>query len=117
MALCAADVVYEDVAFGVVNHGREETRRHFQEAFAAFPDLQFELTSLVVAGSRGAAEWTMPGTHTGDYPGLPATHQRLSVRGTSVFELAGDTIQRNRDYWDFATVLRQLGLLPEPASS
>ena len=74
----------------MVNHGREETRRHFQEAVAAVPDLPVEVTALVVAGTRGAAEWTMTGTHTGDYPGLPATHQRLSVRGPSVFEWAGD---------------------------
>ncbi len=99
LALFTEDLVYEDVTF------------------AAFPDLRFELTSAVVAGDRGAAEWTMTGTHRGDFPGLPATGKSFTVRGASIFDLAGDKLRHNRDYWDFATLLRQLGLMAEPASA
>ncbi len=116
-ALFADDFVYEDVTFGAVTHGREETRQFFAGTFAAFPDLHFEQASDFAVGEHGAAEWTMTGTHDGDFPGLPATHKSFTVRGASVFDLAGDKIRYNRDYWDFATLLRQIGLLPEPATA
>jgi steroid delta-isomerase-like uncharacterized protein len=61
------------------------------------------------------AEWTLSGTHEGDVPGLPATHKPFSVRGANLFELTGDKIRHNRDFWDVATVMRQLGRLPEAA--
>jgi hypothetical protein len=36
----------------------------------------------------------------------------MEVRGASVFEFAGGRIQRCSDYWDMATFLKQLGLMP-----
>ena len=62
LALLTEDHVYEDVAFGVVNHGPAETRQFFARAFANFPDIHFELTAAVVGAERGAVEWTMTGT-------------------------------------------------------
>jgi steroid delta-isomerase-like uncharacterized protein len=112
LACFAGSAVYEDVALGAVNRTAAETRQFAEAAWAAFPDLRFELIGAVIEGTRGVAEWTMMGTHRGDFPGLPATGKAFTVRGVSVLELSGDKIARVRDYWDFATVLRQLGFLP-----
>jgi steroid delta-isomerase-like uncharacterized protein len=57
-------------------------------------------------------EWTMSGTHQGDLPGMPATGRSFSVRGATVLQLADGLISRNSDYWDMATLLGQLGLMP-----
>ena len=57
----------------------------------------------------------MIGAHKGDMPGLPATGKSFTLRGASIFDLAGDKIRSTRDYWDFAIALRQLGLMPEQA--
>jgi steroid delta-isomerase-like uncharacterized protein len=57
-------------------------------------------------------EWVMSGTHHGDFPGMPATGKRFSVRGAAIVELQGGKIRRLSDYWDAATVMRQVGLLP-----
>jgi steroid delta-isomerase-like uncharacterized protein len=65
------------------------------------------------AGPWAAIEWTMSGTYTGDWPGMPATGRRFSsVRGTSILELEAGKIRRESDYWDAATVMKQVGLLP-----
>lgn len=114
LALFTDDLVYEDVTFGAVCHGREETRQFFNDAFGSFPDVRFELTAVVMDKEVGAFEWTMSGTHAGDMPGLPATGKSFRVRGASFFERAGEKLRRNRDYWDFATMLRQLGVLADP---
>jgi hypothetical protein len=43
---------------------------------------------------------------------MPATGKRFSIRGVTILELQGDKIRRDSDYWDAATVMRQVGLLP-----
>src|SRR5215831_16429565 len=113
LALFTDDCVYEDVTLGVVNHGKEELRAFADGTFAATPDFKVELTARFVAGNWAAMEWVMSGTHKGDFPGLPATGKRFSaVRGATVLELQGSKIRRNSDYWDAATFMRQVGLLP-----
>jgi predicted ester cyclase len=77
-----------DVAFGTVNRTAAETRQFAEAAWVAFPDLRFELTGASVEGTRGVAEWTMMGTHRGDFPGLSATGKAFTVRGVSVLELS-----------------------------
>jgi len=57
-------------------------------------------------------EWTMSGTHKGDFPGLPATGKRFSsIRGATIVELKDGKIIRCSDYWDAAIFMRQVGLL------
>ena len=43
---------------------------------------------------------------------LPATGRRFAVPGVTCVSLHGGRIGRQADYWDLATLLRQLGLLP-----
>jgi steroid delta-isomerase-like uncharacterized protein len=117
LALFTDDPVTEDVTFDSVSRGRDEVRQAAAGAFATFPDIHFELITAVLAAEGGAAEWTMTGTHTADLPGMPATQKAFTVRGVSVFTLVDGRIRRNRDYWDLATMMRQLGFLPEAAAA
>jgi steroid delta-isomerase-like uncharacterized protein len=115
--LLTDDHTYEDVTFAIVNHGPTETRRFFQGAYAAFPDLHFTLSGTAGDAECCAMEWTMTGTHNGDMPGLPATGKPFTVRGVTILELAGDKICAVRDYWDLSTLLRQVGLMAQPATA
>jgi steroid delta-isomerase-like uncharacterized protein len=116
LALYTEDCVYEDVPFGAVNHGKEALRGFGQAFVSGFPDVAFEMTSGFVAGSWAGGEWIMTGTHTGDLPDLPATGKQVSVRGSSILELRDGKISRCSDYWDMATFLRQIGLMPTAAA-
>lgn len=107
------DCSYEDVALGVENRGKEELKGFARATFAAFPDFAVEPRSLFSAGGWTATEWVMSGTHRGDLPGLAATGKSFSVRGASIMELQGGKIQRNSDYWNMASFLRQIGVMPE----
>ena len=117
LACLTDDGIYEDVPLGVVNRTPSEARQFIAAAWGAFPDLRFETTTAVVTGAHGVIEWTMLGTHAGDFPGMPATGRTFAVRGVSVLTLSGEKIRRVSDYWDFATVLRQLGFLPSAAAA
>src|SRR2546423_9878206 len=103
------DCIYEDVALGVVNRGKEELKAFGNGFIAGVPDLRLEVTSRFASEDRAATEWTMTGTHTGDLPGMPASGRTFSLRGVSTFELRGDRLFRCRDYWDLATFQKQLG--------
>lgn len=115
------DCVYEDLALGVVLHGKEGLKAFVNSTFAAYPDLKFEPKSSFVSAlgrfgfGRAGAEWIMSGTHRGDLhihglPILPATGRSFSVRGVSVIEMRKGKIKRHSDYYDNASVLRQLGV-------
>jgi steroid delta-isomerase-like uncharacterized protein len=113
LALFTDDCVYEDVTFGVVNRGKQELRAFADGVFASVPDFTIEVTSRFGAGTWAGMEWVMSGTHYGDFPGMPATGKRFSsLRGATVLELQGGKIRRNSDYWDAATAMRQVGILP-----
>ena len=113
LALFADDCVYEDVTLGVVARGKEELRSFVNRAFAAIPDFKYGLTSRFAASQWAVIEWVMSGTHTGDFPGMSATGKRFSsVRGASILELEAGKIRRESDYWDTATFMKQVGLLP-----
>jgi steroid delta-isomerase-like uncharacterized protein len=111
-SLFTDDCVYEDVPLGAISHGKAELQGFYNMLFSVFPDFTVELTSQFIAGNRAAAEWTLSGTHKGDFPGLPATNKRVSVQAASFFELEGNKLKRCSDYFDMATALRQIGALP-----
>ena len=97
---------------GVMNRSTAELRAFAEGVFTRLPDVTFELQSSFADGTRGGAEWVMRGMR--DLPGMPATGKRVEVRGASIFEFASDKIRRCSDYWDMATYLKQLGLIPLP---
>ena len=43
---------------------------------------------------------------------MPATNKSFSIRGATILEMNSGKIQRNSDYWDLATFLKQIGLMP-----
>jgi steroid delta-isomerase-like uncharacterized protein len=112
LSLFTDDCVYEDVTFGAISRGKEELRTFVDGVFAGIPDLKVDLTTHFAAGTWAGMEWVMSGTHKGDFPGMPATGKRFSIRGVTILELQAGKIRRNSDYWDAAGVMRQVGLLP-----
>jgi steroid delta-isomerase-like uncharacterized protein len=116
LALFADECVFEDVTFGVVARGKDELRVFARRAFAAVPDFRYEVQSSFASSQWAVIEWVMSGTHRGDFPGIPATGKHFSaVRGSTVLELGAGKIRRESDYWDAATFMKQVGLLPSPS--
>jgi len=111
LSLFTDDCLYEDVTFGVVNHGKAELKAFADGIFAAFPDFKVELTTSFIAGDWAVMEWIISGTHKGDLPGMPATNKTFSIRGATILELRLGKIKRNSDYWDLATFLKEVGLM------
>ncbi len=107
ISLFTNDVLYEDVTFGAVNHGPSDLRKFAASIFEAVPDVRFELVNSTVNGDHGTIEWVFTGTDKELYK----TGKRFSVRGVSVIDLRGGRISRNLDFYDAASIMRQVGLL------
>lgn len=109
------DVVYEDVALGMVMRGKKELEDFISSMLVDFPDFKFETKSGFNTIDRSAGEWVMTGTFAHScIPGVPATGKSFSLRGASIIEFRGGKIGRNTDYWNMASFLQQVGLMPAP---
>ena len=108
--LFTADIFYEDVAFGEVSHGSDELRKFAASEFEGVPDLELKLLRANIHGGHGTIEWTFSGTDKGVFN----TGKKFSVRGVSVIDVRDGKISRNLDFYDTATLMRQVGLLPTP---
>ncbi|KAL8365701.1 hypothetical protein RB595_004485 [Gaeumannomyces hyphopodioides] len=80
-------------------------------------DTALELVSRTVGVDRVIDEFIFKLTHDRvvDWlvPGIPPTGKPLEIPFTSVVNIRGDRLYHEHISWDQATVLRQLGLLPE----
>jgi steroid delta-isomerase-like uncharacterized protein len=70
---------------------------------------RFVVTGYFGDDRSGAMEWTWHADHVEDILGVPANGKKTEVRGISSVRLENDRIVEERDYWDSATLLRQLG--------
>ncbi|KAF2498322.1 carboxymethylenebutenolidase [Lophium mytilinum] len=90
-------------------------RHHF--IFSNPDDVKLELVSRTVGIDRVIDEFVLVCTHDRvvDWllPGVPPTGRLLNVPMTSVVNIRGDRLYHEHIAWDQATVLVQLGLLPE----
>jgi steroid delta-isomerase-like uncharacterized protein len=55
---------------------------------SAFPDVQWTLEETVTEGDTVAARFTMRGTHDGEFFGIPASGNTISVQAINVYYLA-----------------------------
>ncbi|KAK7545554.1 hypothetical protein IWX49DRAFT_339184 [Phyllosticta citricarpa] len=80
-------------------------------------DVALEVVSRSVGVDRVVDEFVFSGTHDRviDWllPGVPPTGKRFEVPMTCVVNVRGDRLFHEHIAWDQATLLRQLGLLPE----
>jgi len=114
MTVYADDAVHQDKTVSASLNGKKAVEDFAQSWFKAFPNLTLTPVSVNVAGNRGTAEWIMTGTHKGDLPRMPASNKDAKLPGVSLFECSDGKITRVVEYWDMATLMRQLGFLPAP---
>ena len=85
----------------------------------AFPDSEFFIEDLLADGDSVAIRWTFRGTHQGDLIGptmtIPTTGKRLEFEAMSLFRFSDGKIVESWGFWDGLSLMRQLGLLPDPS--
>lgn len=96
---------------------REQVRAYEQNFLTAFPDLHFDVTITVAQEDNVVVDWIASGTHTGPL-GTPSgsaiepTEKKATVPGSATYEIKNGKITRSMAYFDMASLLGQLGVLP-----
>ena len=103
---------YEIIPTGEIFDGEEAVRGYFTASRAAFPDQRNELRALHHTDDAVISEFDLLGTHLGSLRGIPPTGKTFRCPMTAFFFFEGDRIVCERVYFDSATILRQLGLMP-----
>jgi steroid delta-isomerase-like uncharacterized protein len=97
-----------------VNHGKKEITGYLNTSFIDFPDLKVEVKTVIANGKWIVFEIATSGTHAhSSMPEVQATGKTFSVRVVSIFQLHNDKISRQSEYYNYATLLQQVGLMQE----
>ena len=82
-----------------------------------FPDGKVTIDRTVAAGDTVVVEHTGKGTHTGTLRGpagdIPATGRSVTLQLCDVHDIRDGKIRRVSSYFDSASLLQQLGVMPE----
>jgi steroid delta-isomerase-like uncharacterized protein len=89
-------------------HGRDEFKAVLRRLQRAFPDLEYRVDDVIVAGDRIALRWQASGTHRDEYLGVAATGRAVSYSGVTIYELRGDRVARIWVAADLLSLLRRL---------
>ena len=81
-------------------------------ARTAFPDIQFTIDDTSASKDKVTVEWTVSGTHQGEYMGVAATGKKATFSGISVVTFSGGKIAKTSVVWDSLDFWRQLGVDP-----
>ena len=110
------DCVYEDVTLSESHKGPDDIAGFVDGIAGMFSDdYSFELAGGASTDDHYYMEWVIKGTHNGTQGPFPATGKPFEIRGASVGSRQGGKISGNRDYWDMATFLAQVGLVEPPS--
>ena len=113
--LSSPRTVTEDVARGELQPGREAYKHDYQRWRDAFPDGEIKVVNVIVQDNWAVVEFVNRGTHTGPLHSslgvFPATGRKMEVRYCSVMRVADGMVVEGRDYYDSASIAKQLGLV------
>lgn len=114
--LVAEDARTTSFALGRTLHGPEGFVQSMEHWVQAFPDAQMEIRNVIAAEAYVVVEFVVRGTHRGplDLPGgpIPATGGSVEVEYCDLWQIEDGTVLDHRSYFDAATMMRELGLLP-----
>lgn len=126
LAACfTEDGTYEDPNLAHVLRGRAELEAYFASMITAIPDIEVHQRELLVSpdGATTATQWAITGTFRHDYDSgghssfpLAATGDRVDFTGMALLTSRGGRVASLRQYADYTTFQRQLGLIPPQRS-
>ena len=106
------DFVREDLG----NHKlytKEKLGETVQAYITGIPDIRYVVEKVIGCNNQVTVCWRASGHHRGKIMNIPPTGKMISITGVSVIEIQDNRVRKVWYQWDQATMLRQMGLLPE----
>jgi steroid delta-isomerase-like uncharacterized protein len=79
-----------------------------------FPDVRWTLEETIAEGDRIAARFTMRGTHSGTFFGVPPTGTPIAVQAMNLYRFSGEKIVEEYGQPDLLRLLIQIGAVSPP---
>ena len=94
--------------------GKEEARVHWQTIYDAFPDMRMEEIDFTADDNKIVAELSHGGTMKGKMGDKEPTGKEYRVASAFRLDFQDGKIGAIKSYWDTASMMMQLGLIPKP---
>lgn len=94
-----------------------QNRAFNQNFLTAFPGSKFEVVHTIVQGDYVVTNWKISGSNSGPLQTpsggkIPPTGKKVTVVGSTTAQLKNGKVVHAWTFWDMASLLGQLGLLP-----
>lgn len=108
--LCVPNAVAHHAAMTL--HGTENFKQFAAMYRTAFPDIHFTIEDQIAEGDKVVTRWTIRGTHTGEFQGLPPTGKQGSVTGITIDRFASGKLVESWSNYDALGLMQQFGVVP-----
>ena len=87
-------------------------KQYARGVLTGIPDLHIATDDLIAEGDQVMKRFTARGTHKGEFMGVPATGNKIAVKGMEIFRIADGRIAEIWNVLDSLTLMQQLGVVP-----
>ena len=91
--------------------GPDAYKRQVSRFIVGIPDLHFTIEDIVGDKEKLAVAWTISGTHTGEFMGIPPTNKKVYLEGITIHYLVDGKIMDSYISWDVFGMMQQLGVV------
>jgi steroid delta-isomerase-like uncharacterized protein len=88
----------------------------FQATAASISGMRMNVDEMIAEGDRVSVRGVMSGKHTGEFMGVPATGNQLSVPLADYFRIANGKVAEHWGVMDSGALMMQLGVVPPPGA-
>lgn len=92
----------------------EEYQKYADQLLSGFPDAHQTIDDMIAEGDKVVVRFTLTGTHTGEYMGVPPTNKKMTAWLIQIFRIAGGKIVEGWSRSDTLGMMQQLGVIPTP---
>ena len=91
---------------------REGTEKLFKDVFAGCPDINTKANFMIADSSYVITAYTMTGTNTGSWMGMPPTNKKFNINGVDIMRFVNGKGVEHWGYSEEIKMMMQLGTMP-----
>lgn len=97
--------------------GIEAMAGYYKNLISAFSDIKFTIKNIFGEGDQLVKHWAFEGKHTGNFFGIPASGNPVSITGSTIVRMSSDgRIAAEQDFMDNIALLSQMGVVSSPGN-
>ena len=80
--------------------------------YTGFPDIYHTIDDVIGEGDKAVVRFTLRGSHTGDFMGIPATGRPIEVSAIAMLTFVDGKVAQLNAQFDQLGMMQQLALIP-----